>query len=310
MSHTETIFKKDISELKIEDLTSYFETEQEETSIIEFKSGRVEINDIFKEITAFLNTEGGILIIGAPIEQKRKIGKNTQVFCVGDLTYSSFRNKDWLYQKIASNISPSPTDLKIFEHLEKNGTIFLIDIPQSRTPPHQASSDGRYYIRLEREAKPAPHGIIQALFQKRRSPKLNSRITINQFSDDIDKLDIAIFNNSPIPANNVSYIVDIYNIIEMNEDPGFNKIQEAKHHKFSYNRHTGHSLVQLISIPLNFSLRHGNKPYVVMVGYWCQDLDFDYKFWTYDPLKKVFLVEGSSESEILISDQIDSLFEK
>lgn len=47
-----------------------------------------------------------------------------------------------------------------------------------------------------------------------------------------------------------------------------------------------------------------------MVGYWCQDLDFDYKFWTYDPQTKGFLVEGSSESEILISDQVDLLFEE
>ena len=45
-----------------------------------------------------------------------------------------------------------------------------------------------------------------------------------------------------------------------------------------------------------------------MVGYWCADLDFDYKFWTYDPIEEEFLIEGSSESEILISDQIDALY--
>jgi len=106
MSYIEKIFNKNIVDLNINDLTDFFESDQEETSILEFKSGKVEINDIYKEITAFLNTEGGLLIIGAPIEKKEKIGKNEKVICSGELTYSQFRNKDWLYQKIASNIVP------------------------------------------------------------------------------------------------------------------------------------------------------------------------------------------------------------
>jgi predicted HTH transcriptional regulator len=206
------IFGKTRNELSIEDLSNYFSFPQEESSVIEFKSGGVEINDIFKEITAFLNTEGGLLIIGAPKEKTIQKGKNKIKVCQGELSYSSFRNKDWLYQKIASNVVPAPTDLKIEEFLTEKGNVFVIDTPQSLNPPHQASSDGRYYLRLERDAKPAPHGIVQALFNKRKVPKLIAEVDFDKVDEISDNVTVIIKNMSNIPADKVSYVIDIFNI--------------------------------------------------------------------------------------------------
>ncbi|NRT16932.1 putative HTH transcriptional regulator, partial [Flavobacterium sp. 28A] len=94
--YIEKIFGKSRNEVTLNDIKEYFSTEQEESSVIEFKSGEVEINDIFKEITAFLNTEGGLLVIGTPRETKKIIGKNNTIkVCEGELTYSNFKNKDW-----------------------------------------------------------------------------------------------------------------------------------------------------------------------------------------------------------------------
>ena len=86
MSYIKKIFNKDIDNLNISDLVTFFETEQEETSVLEFKSGDVEIIDLYKEITAFLNTEGGLLIIGAPREIKKTIGKTVVKTCIGEVT--------------------------------------------------------------------------------------------------------------------------------------------------------------------------------------------------------------------------------
>jgi len=69
MSICKSIFNKEIYDLEIDDLKAFFSTEQEETSLIEFKSGAVEVDTIYKEVAAFLNTEGGILVIGAPEEK-------------------------------------------------------------------------------------------------------------------------------------------------------------------------------------------------------------------------------------------------
>lgn len=47
MKLTEIIFGKKISEININDLENFFSIEREETSKMEFKSGQVEIEDVF-----------------------------------------------------------------------------------------------------------------------------------------------------------------------------------------------------------------------------------------------------------------------
>ena len=283
MSYVKKIFKKDILDLNISDLRTFFESEQEETSVLEFKSGNVDVIDLYKEIAAFLNTEGGLLIIGSPQEKKVKIGKNEKVVCTGALTYSKFRNKDWLYQKIASNIVPAPGGLGIFEHMDSNGTIFVIDIPQSTIPPHQCSSEGKYYIRLEREAKPAPHGLVQALFQKRRLPKLDADIEIINQNENTDKITVSIKNKSNIPADKVSFIVDVYNVKELESEFGVREGPDFLGYKFTTSGNASQVLVEVISMPINFIVTHKYEEYIVFIGYWCKEAEFDFKFWTYSP---------------------------
>lgn len=308
-NYIEKIFDKPRNEVKLSDIEEYFSTPQEESSVIEFKSGEVEINDIFKEITAFLNTEGGLLIIGAPRESKKNLGKNVIKVCEGNLTYSSFKNKDWLYQKIASNIVPTPTNLQIEEFLTENGNIFLIDIPQSLSPPHQCSSDGKYYLRLERDAKPAPHGIIQALFNKRRVPLLSADVTITEIDKQNDKLFIRIKNESQIPADKVSFIIDIYNVADVNSTYKFSLQEDVLGNKFSMSNHTNQVLVQIISLPINLNIKHFDKDYLIFVAFWCRDLDFDFKYFTYSPFEKKIVTEATMKKGRLLIDELKRIRE-
>lgn len=308
-NYINTIFKKNSADLTISDLETYFSSPQEETAIIEFKSGDVEIIDIYKEICAFLNTEGGLLIIGSPRETKYKIGKNEIIRCSGDLTYSQFRNKDWLYQKIASNITPSPTGIKIKEFHSSLGAIYLIDTPQSDVPPHQCGSDGRYYIRMEAEAKPAPHGLVQALFDKRRKPKLSARIQIDPDGKSLDIVTISLINTSNVPADKLSFLVDIYNVYSVETDR--NKllpISDTLGIKYSFNVSTDKVLVSVISNNINFKIYHYRKPYLIFVGFWCKDADFDFVFWTYDPNNQEIMNEGSlDDADFSFLDAIELL---
>ena len=311
MSYIEKIFNKNIIDFKIEDLRSFFKTEQEETSILEFKSGKIEINDIYKEITAFLNTEGGLLIIGAPIERKEKSGKNEKVICTGELTYSQFRNKDWLYQKIASNIVPTPVGLKIFEHIDSSGSIFVIDIPQSTIPPHQCSADGKYYIRLERDAKPAPHGIIQALFQKRKLPKLDADIKINSTNEDTDNVVASIMNLSDIPADKVSFLVDVYNVNDVECKFGVNGVPDTLGYKYTISGNADNVLVRVLSMPIEFTVNHKMEEYVIFVGFWCKELDFDFKFWTYNPsLNQITCEDRFHYEKVSFIDELERVTKK
>ena len=304
-NYIEKIFRKNSDSLTIEEIEDFFSSPQEETSVLEFKSGEVEIIDLYKEISAFLNTEGGLLLIGAPRERKEKIGRNETVVCQGNLTFSKFKNKDWLYQKIASNITPSPTNLKLVEFITENGAIFLIDVPQSMNPPHQSSSDGKYYIRLEREAKPAPHGLVQALFEKRRVPKLTALFKFKKKDANTDNVYVLIKNESSIPADKVSFIIDVYNISGIESDLRFKLHHDTLGDKYSMSNKSDQVLASVISIPLNFSVEHKEEDYIVFVGYWCKDHDFGFQFMTYDPIKGKTVNSGSiKEGEVSLLDEI------
>ncbi|KQC32291.1 hypothetical protein AAU57_02330 [Nonlabens sp. YIK11] len=292
-NYIEKIFHKNRQEVTLENIKNYFQSPQEETSIVEFKSGGVEIIDIYKEITAFLNTEGGLLMIGAPRETKDKVGKNYRTVCQGELTYSSFKNKDWLYQKIASNIVPTPTNIKINEYLTVEGSIFLLDIPQSSNPPHQSSSDGKYYIRLECEAKPAPHGLVQALFEKRKRPQLTAEIDINRVDFQSNEISIQIKNKSTIPADSVSVIIDIYNVSKVSSNHRFDLIEDSLGDKYSMSQSTNQVLVRVISLPYNLVVTHFKNEYLVFVAFWSKQTDFDFRFFTINPLNNEVTAEGT-----------------
>lgn len=306
-NYIEKIFGKKRDEVYLSDIKEYFSSPQEESSVVEFKSGEVEINDVYKEIAAFLNTEGGLLIIGAPRETKQTIGRNVIKVCEGELTFSKFKNKDWLYQKIASNIVPTPTDLKIQEFLTESGNVFLIDISQSLSPPHQCSSDGKYYLRLERDAKPAPHGIVQALFNKRRYPSLNADVVIKDIKSHVDSVVVTIKNESSIPAEKVSYMIEVYNIENIYSEHKFSVFDDSLGEKFSLSNHIPQVLVQVIGIPIKFDIQHCNKDYLIFVAFWCRDLDFDFKFFTYRPSEKRVVTEATFKEGMLLAEELNRI---
>ncbi len=301
-------FGKHPDEITLSDVELFFNTRQEESATLEFKSGQVEISDIFKEISAFLNTEGGLLIIGSPEETKETIGKRTSRYCIGNLTYSKFISKDWLNQKIFSNITPSPTNIYIKEIHTSYGNVFILDIPQSLQPPHQSNSDGRYYIRIDNEAKPSPHGLIQALFNKRKVPKLSAEIIREQTDINTDSLFVALKNNSAIPAEKVGFIIDVYNAEVSANFHGFRHIQKDELGvKFSYSGNTDQVLVSVMSLGIEFAVHHFEKKYVVMVSYWCKDTDFDATIFTINPEKNSIEFCNWLDQGMRISDILNDL---
>ncbi|MNU25471.1 Divergent AAA domain protein [compost metagenome] len=153
MNYSQVFFYKDLYDINENDVIDFFQNSPEESSILELKSGETKIESIYQEVCALHNMEGGMLIIGAPRPRKAD-GKE---YFDGELTRSSFKNKDWVYQKISSNISPAPSGLRIHDIKMSDGKyIQIIDIPKSSHPPHQCLNNGIYYLRFESESRFAP----------------------------------------------------------------------------------------------------------------------------------------------------------
>lgn len=275
-------FDKDPTDIGLADIESFFQNPQEEGSTLEFKSGHVEIITVFKEIVAFLNTEGGLLIIGAPQEQKKTQGKRTYCYCQGELTYSSFASKDWLRQKIYSNITPSPTDIFIKEISTAKGNIFILDIPQSFNPPHQSNADGRYYIRIDNEAKPAPHGLVQALFEGRRKPQLFARLDRRNLDPCTDSIMVSVANKTIYPADKVCVSIDVYNVESVEDDKFEENFEQDLGQRFSFSDLARQVLVRVASLKVCFNVIFSKKKYLITVCYWSKEVDFNLTYFIID----------------------------
>jgi hypothetical protein len=269
MSFCKRIFQKEIYEIENIDLESFFKLPQEESSIMEFKSGKVEVDELYREICAFLNTEGGILIVGAPQEKKIKIGTKERKICVGDLTDSIITELDSLVRSISSNISPMPDNIKVKQLEHANGKSFIIEVPQSLTPPHQVNKEGKYYIRFERDSRPAPHGIVEALFYKRQKPNLDVGIGIATRKDNQDIKKIEFILGFILYINGVLKIIDKLNV---NKDI---KINDQVIEYQDYNKDL--ILVKGINISIWFEVILTSHIVLIECVYYCKGLQAEKK---------------------------------
>lgn len=210
MIFSENFFgKKNVEDITFEDLVSFFEEEREESDHIEFKSFvdrkenniKDKFNGVVKAISAFLNSDGGILIWGAPIGEKQD-GKKEKVF-KGELSLVEIKyEKDQFINKISDLITPLPSVVN-FHALEKGGKYaYIIEVQKSEYSPHQFQH--KYFMRLDAQTRPAPHHYIEALFKKIKYPQIEGYLAIRHNSPDnlfqklILHLDITVFNKTPL----------------------------------------------------------------------------------------------------------------
>jgi len=270
MSLCKTILKKELYELELADIRDFFSDLQEESSVLEFKSGDVSLEMVHREVAAFLNTEGGLLILGAPRE---KIVKNIRV-CTGQLTRcTTFSSQDTLMRSIASNISPTPTGIKAKSIIWEEGSVFILEIPQSVTPPHQVSNEGKYFIRLEREAKAAPHGIVEALFNKRQSPNLVGKLECfhNKAKNQLE-VHFSLKNQAIVSAEKIGLLFDIYGVSKVKRHKGFTGNCKLIDDHFSVQELLENSLlVQGLSVSFFVCLELYKFPTLLTASYYCRD---------------------------------------
>jgi len=294
MDLAKKIFGKDLFQITKYDLEEYFSTPREETSVLEFKSGQIKINAIFKEICAFLNTDGGMIIIGSPKEKKLpRSGRFPRRICQGTLIPSAFRDKNWIESLIAANIVPYPHGIRIHEIREEEGNYFIVEVPQSQKPPHQFLNDGRYYIRLEKEAKPAPHGIVETLFFKQVKAQLRADVNIERMDhkpDTLNKVSVNIRNLSSVPTDNVSYMIRIFNIEEIRHDgESLTQPFRGNNGNFELQGVFEDPLMDDKTLPIRFNVVSKEEPFIVSVMAWNKESGIYKNHSLFDPVNFQFI---------------------
>lgn len=206
--------------ITLEALLDFFSQPQEESSQIEFKSGGANISALYKEVCAFANTDGGILIWGAPKEGSSDEKNTGKKACQGSLVPAILnKTEDSLIQTFMTNISPSPVGIKVRKILYDQGNVYIIIVPKSIFPPHQV--DGTYYIRVNTMSMPAPHGIVQAFFNQKKPIDLFAKIKVDknalEHNQEVD-ITIAVTNKSTYPAIDIEGFVSIVGPVYENKE--------------------------------------------------------------------------------------------
>jgi ATP-dependent DNA helicase RecG len=126
--------------------------QQGENSAIEFKSADVKTDSLAKEIIAFANMNGGIILIG--IEDDRTISG-----------VSKEKNwEEWTMNIVRNNINP-PINI-CFQYIELNQKIIAsITVEKGKNKPYQ-TIDGKYYIRIGSTNRIASIVELMRLFQE------------------------------------------------------------------------------------------------------------------------------------------------
>ncbi|GAB4035475.1 AlbA family DNA-binding domain-containing protein [Spirosoma jeollabukense] len=166
--------------INAEDLVTYFAVENDESLTLEFKSyyakDKLSLDGILRTVAAFLNSEGGLLVFGAPHD----IAVNDHYRTVkGDLTPipSSITTKDSIIRAISDNISYMPTGIRVESVLMPgSGFVYLIEVQESSNKPHQYKK--QYPVRLDGQSVAAPHYLVEALFKQERVSNLSLGIDL------------------------------------------------------------------------------------------------------------------------------------
>jgi hypothetical protein len=159
-----------LEEYTIETIESFIKNGLEESIHIEFKSsGALSSEDkykkeIAKDVSAFANSDGGIIVYGV-LEEDHKA--HSLSFIDGNKF-----SKEWLEQIINSSIQRSIPDLKIYP-IRKDGdiknTLYVVQIPSSTEAPHMVNKDkdNRFYRRYNFQSVMMEEYEVRSLYSRK-----------------------------------------------------------------------------------------------------------------------------------------------
>lgn len=149
----------------ISDIDKLIKDEVQEDLHLEYKQSlalnKSKGNEIAKDVSAFANSDGGVLIYGIVEENKLPVRND------GGVDHTVY-SREWLEQIMSSRITPRVDDIHIIPILiSGDRSIYVVEIPKSNRGPHQ-SSDNKYYKRHNFHSVPMEDYEINDVRNRRR----------------------------------------------------------------------------------------------------------------------------------------------
>lgn len=205
-----------------ETLQSLIDNGIEESAYLEFKRSDAlaksdgKKDEIAKDVSAFANSDGGILIYGI-----NEVNHKAESF---DFVDGNEFNKEWLELVITTAITRKIDGIKIFPVRFNNDirqSVYIIKIPISYSAPHMVSRKKTYYKRNNFSAVPMEEYEVRHTYDRKENVKLEICMiaientheinNINYAKINFVKVHVNIKNTSSRIAKDYKVVVKLYN---------------------------------------------------------------------------------------------------
>jgi hypothetical protein len=186
-------------------------------------------NEISKDVSAFANSAGGILIYG--ITEDGHVPTS-----LDDGIDPNEITKEWLEQVIGSRIQRRISGIRINQiklSPPSTNVIYVLDIPQSNLAPHMAS-DKKFYKRFNFESIAMEEYEVRDVGNRNAKPDLTFNILIynKKISSSTFDCKFILSNNSMVPAEYTH--VEFYIDTRLHKQIILPQITEAEHFDFPF----------------------------------------------------------------------------
>lgn len=300
-------------EYTAEDLDSLITNEIEESVHLDYKSAKSldksdrKKTEIAKDVSAFANSDGGIIIYG--INEENHKPKDLS-FVDGHLF-----NKEWLENIIDGNIQQRISGIEIFpvridNLIEK--TVYIVKIPSSMNAPH-ISSDKKFYRRFNFKSVPMEEYETRLLYNRSNKAEIRYKTSWckalkNKCRDDINfiarEVSIHVENISQTLETNCK--VDVYFTYNNEEhvtlDYSYPQVSNIDYKLMEINEHKTAIISSYNSSPIF------PKEEVNVLRFTVLMKEKDYKqFWNHGIMNVIVYSSNGTSKE---QDEVSNLFQK
>ena len=188
-----SIFVKPINEIEFEDVNAFCDEQIEENRRLEYKkafSSKDEKKQIAKEISAFANTHGGIILVG--VDEKDRKPK----LPIDGIAYAKGLNEkvtSIALKNIYPPVFPETKVCRFGDNLEK--AVVVIRVQESDETPHTVEETKGIYVRVDSQNEPhrAPYEEIEWLINRREKSVENRERLLRRAEER--------FDNQPLRKN-------------------------------------------------------------------------------------------------------------
>ena len=221
MSFIKDLFGKEAHEVTLEDIRQLISMRREEDRFLKYKSPAVlrDAEELSQWVSAFLNAEGGLIIIGLCEANPRKQEQLQQKIRPARIAfapkeYSSEKVEGLIIANIGSSTKPPLKVYSVRHPRSVARAIYLVEIPRGDAPPYQAS-DGKYYRRVGNTKYAMSHYEITELLGRRKEPllALTSELTEVKVEDSTYRfcLRLCVANNGGASARYTQFTASFAN---------------------------------------------------------------------------------------------------